>query len=154
MIDPIEIIETEEQTTATIHLNIRRDQIQAEMGPAIQEVFSELAKQNVQAAGPVFSYHARLDPMRFDFEVGVPVNDPVEPAGRMRPSTLPGAKVAKTIYRGPYEGLGPAWRAFDAAIRNAGHAPAQDFWERYSKGPSASADPAEWETELSRRVMD
>jgi effector-binding domain-containing protein len=108
MIDPPRVVQTTKQSTAVIRLTIPRDQIQALMGPAIGEVIAAVSAQGIGPAGPVYSHHFRMDPATFDFEVGVPVSAPVNPVGRVQPSELPAAKVVQTIYRGPYEGLGPA----------------------------------------------
>ena len=83
MIEPVQVVEAAARATAVIHLVVPRAEIQHVMGPAIGEVFSTLAAQGVTPAGPVFSYHPRIDPDVFDFEVGVPVAAPVTPAGRV-----------------------------------------------------------------------
>lgn len=62
-------------------------------------------------------------------------------------------RVARTIYRGPYEGLGSAWSEFDAWIAAHGHTPAADLWECYAAGPESSPDPASWRTELDRPLI-
>jgi effector-binding domain-containing protein len=91
-----------------------------------------------------------MRPDIFDFEIGVPVKTPVSAAGRVKARQLPAATVARTVYRGPYEGLGPAWGEFDAWITARGHTPAPDLWECYVAGPEANPDPATWRTELNR----
>jgi len=153
VIDPIHIVQTEAQATAAIHLVVPRAEIQQVMGPAIAEVMAAVAAQGLTPAGPVFSYHPRIDPEVFDFEVGVPVASPVAPVGRVVASTLPAARVARTIYHGPYEGLGAAWGEFDAAIRAQGHEPGPGVWECYVTGPDASPDPAAWRTELNHPIL-
>jgi effector-binding domain-containing protein len=120
------------------------------MGPAIGEVMGAIAAQGVAPAGPVFSHHFRMDPDVFDFEVGVPVTRPVADTGRVRVSELPAATVARTVYQGPYEGLGAAWGEFGTWIASEGHEPAADLWECYVAGPESSPDPATWRTELNR----
>jgi effector-binding domain-containing protein len=119
------------------------------MGPAIGEVFAALAAQGIRAAGPVFSHHHRMQPETFDFEVGVPVETEVTPNGRVKPGELPGATVARALYRGPYEGLGPAWGELQAWIAAEGHKPAANLWESYASGPETSPDPATWLTVLN-----
>src|SRR6478672_4666460 len=84
--------------TAVIHLRIPKDQIQHQMGPAIQELMETLAAQHTAPAGPLFSYHADAGPDHFDFEVGVPVTAPVTPAGRVQNSSFPQVPVLRTIY--------------------------------------------------------
>jgi effector-binding domain-containing protein len=91
-----------------------------------------------------------MDPETFDFEIGVPVNAPVSTSGRVQASQLPAATVARTLYHGPYEGLGPAWGEFDAWIAAEGHTPASNLWECYVVGPESNPDPTTWRTELSR----
>ena len=50
----------------------------------------------------------------FDFELGVEVSTPVKATGRVKPGELRAAKVARTVYRGPYEGLPAAWGEFSS----------------------------------------
>lgn len=91
-----------------------------------------------------------MDPDTFDFEIGVPVTAPISAAGRVKAGYLPAVTVARTVYHGPYEGLGPAWAEFDAWITAEGHTPGPDLWECYVAGPELSPDPATWCTELNR----
>ena len=151
MLDEPQIVETQAQPTAVIRLTIPRAEIQKVMGPAIGEVIAAAAAQGVGLAGPVFSHHFKMDPAMFYFEVGVPVSGPIKPTGRVVASQLPaGRAVARTIYRGPYDGLGAAWGEFCQWISAQGHKTADNLWERYLAGPESSPDPAKWETELNR----
>jgi effector-binding domain-containing protein len=150
MIDTPAITATELQPTAVIHLTIPRAEIQQAMGPAHKELFSTLAAQGVTPAGAWFSHHFRMDPATFDFEVGVPVSAPITPTGRVANSQLPAGRVARTVYRGGYEGLGAAWGEFERWIKDAGLKPAPELWEIYAAGPESGSDPAGWRTELNR----
>lgn len=150
MLDKPYIVETQAQPAAVIRLTIPREEIRDVMGPAIGEVMSTVAAQGIKATGPTFSHHFKMDPKTFDFEVGVPVESPVAPAGRVKPGELPAATVARTVYRGPYEGLGEAWGEFDSWIAANKHTPAPDLWESYVAGPESGSDPA---TELNRPLV-
>ena len=90
----------------------------------------------------------------FDFEISVPVAAPVAAAGRVKPGRLPATTVARTVYRGPYEGLGAAWAEFSAWITASGRTPAPQLWECYVAGPESSPDPSAWRTELNRPLLD
>jgi uncharacterized protein YndB with AHSA1/START domain/effector-binding domain-containing protein len=153
ILDEPRIVSTDAQPAAVIRLTIPRSDIQKVMGPAIGEVMAALGAQGVSPAGPVFAHHLSMDPGMFDFEVGVPVAGRVSPAGRVKPGELPAARVARTVYRGPYEGLGQAWGDFDKWIKGEGLKPAPDLWERYVKGPESGPDPATWRTELNRPLV-
>jgi effector-binding domain-containing protein len=150
MLDEPKIIQSEVKRTAVIHLTIPRDKIQEEMGPGHNELMSTLKEQGITPTGPWFSHHLRMDPAVFDFEIGVPVSAEVKPTGRVKSGTLPATKVARTTYRGGYEGLGSAWGEFDAWLKKNGHSTAPDLWEVYAAGPETGNDPSLYRTELNR----
>ena len=152
MLDEPKIVQTPEQKVAVIHLTIPRNKIQEEMGPGHNELMSTLKAQGITPAGPWFSHHLRMDPAVFDFEIGVPVTAEVKAAGRVKPGTLPAATVARTTYRGGYEGLGSAWGEFEAWLTKNGHATAPDLWEVYSAGPETGNDPSLYRAELNRPI--
>ena len=95
-----------------------------------------------------------MTPDMFDFELGIKVSSPVTATGRVKPGQLPAAKVARAIYRGPYEGLPAAWGEFNQWMEANGHAQAGDLWELYSVGPQSTPDPANWLTELNRPLTN
>ena len=150
MLDTPQITQSTAQATAIIRFTIPREQIQEVMGPGIGELMSVVAAQGITPAGPIYSHHFRMDPDIFDFEIGVPVASPVTAAGRVTPGELPAVKVARAVYRGPYEGLGDAWGEFSEWIAANGHTPAADLWECYAAGPESGPDSSKWRTELNR----
>ena len=152
MLEKPEIVQTAAQSTAALRLTIPRAEIQNVIGPGYREVMAAVAAQGIAPAGPIFSHHFRMDPDTFDFEIGVPVSTPVAAAGRVKPGRLPAATVARTVYRGRYEGLSAAWGEFMTWIAAQGHTPAPDLWEIYVAGPESSPDPADWRTELNRPI--
>jgi effector-binding domain-containing protein len=152
MLTTPEILDTDAQLAAVIHLNIAREDIHSLMAPAITEVLAALSAQGIMPAGPLFSNHLSLDAARFDFEVGFPVTQPVTPVGRVKAGELPAARVARTVYQGPYEGLGAAWGEFMVWLGESGHAQGPELWESYLSGPATEPDPAQWRTELNRAV--
>ena len=153
MLDTPQIVQTTAQPAAIIRLTIPRKEIRSVMGPGIAEVLAAVAAQGMAPAGPIFSHHLRMDLASFDFELGVPVPAPVSPTGRVTAGQLRAATVARTVYHGPYEGLGPAWGEFEAWIVAEGHTPAPDLWECYVAGPASNPDPATWRTELNRPLI-
>ena len=153
MIDTPTIAIAAAQITAVIRFTIPRAEIRHVMGPGIQEFTSTVRAQSIGPVGPWFSRHLRMRPETFDFEIGVPVSAPVTPTGRVITGQLPAARVARTVYRGGYEGLGDAWGQFDSWIAVQGLTPASNLWECYRLGPETSADPANWETELVRPLV-
>jgi effector-binding domain-containing protein len=150
MLDTPQIVQTTDQLTAVIRLTIPREDIRKVMGPGIAEVMAGVAAQGIVPTGPWFTHHLKMDPATFDFEVGVPVAVPVAASGRVKAGQLPATRVARTVYHGPYEGLGGAWGELYAWIAANGHTPGPDLWECYVVGPEATSDAANWRTELNR----
>ena len=153
-IDPPRIIHTDRKTTAAIRLTIPRQDMMKAFGPAVGELMAALAAQGVKPDSAVFAHHLTLSPEFFDFELGVEVAAPIAATGRVTASELPAARIARTVYSGPYEGLPAAWHAFDAWVKDNGHAPAGRLWEVYAIGPQSTSDPAGWRTELNRPLLD
>ena len=154
MIETPQIIQTQAQAAAVIRLTVARSEMMKVFGPAVGELMAALAAQGVEPVGAVFAHHRKMSPEIFDFELGVKVAAPVKATGRVKPGELPAAKVARTVYSGPYEGLPAAWSEFDRWMKANGHEQAADLWELYSVGPQSTSDPAGWCTELNRPLKN
>lgn len=152
MIDTPQIVQTAPQLTAFIHLTVPREKIREVMGPGLSEVRASLAAQSVTPAGPWFTHHLRVPKSTFDFEICIPTDRRIIPAGRVKPGQLPATTVAQTIYRGPYEGLAAAWGELESWIVANGYVSGSNLWERYVAGPESGSDPSLWQTELNRPV--
>lgn len=150
MIEEPQIVETTRLQTAIISLCVPRSEIQNVMGPGYEEIFKAIAEQGNEPVGRWFTHHLRIEPGIFDFEISVPVKNPIIPSGRVKPGEWPAMRVARTVYTGPYEGLGEAWGEFKDWVKANGHSPAKDLWERYLVGPEAESDPGKWRTELNQ----
>ncbi|MCF7786564.1 MAG: GyrI-like domain-containing protein [Prosthecobacter sp.] len=150
---PTSPIVTEAQIAAVIHITVPRDQIQQVMGPAIQEVIAAATAQGIGPKGPVFAHLFGMTPGIFNFEVGVPVSSAVQPVGRVKPGEIPGTTIVRTVYTGPYEGLGEAWGDFQDIIESQGHKLGPNLWERYLSGPESSDESATFRTELNQTII-
>ena len=150
MLDTPHITQTTTQLTAVIHLTIPREEIQNVMGPGIGELMATIAAQGIKPTGPWFDHHLKMAEDTWDFEISVPVSAPVVAAGRVKASQWPAMKVARTVYHGPYEGLGDAWGEFLDWITANGHTPTPDLYQCYVTGPESSPDPANLRTELTK----
>lgn len=144
------------QQTAATHVTVPRTEIQTVMGPTIREVYAALAAQHIAPTEPWFTYHLQAPSYLFDFEACVPVATPVAASGQVKtPFLRPTARVARTVYHGPYEGLGDAWSGLHGLDqRQLGPPPPhQRLWECYLVGPETNDNPADWRTELNRPLL-
>jgi effector-binding domain-containing protein len=123
------------------------------MGPGVQEAMAAARAQKVGPSGPWFAHHLNLTPEQFDLDICVPVSSPIRPIGRVKSTERPALRVVRTVYKGPYEGLGEAWAEFDQWIQAQGHKTAADLYECYLVGAESSPDPANWQTEFCRPLL-
>jgi effector-binding domain-containing protein len=149
MIEAPQFADFPETALAVIPLTIPRARIREVMGPGIGELMGAVAAQCIGPAGPWFTHHHRIDPDVFEFEICVPVSGPVRPDGRVRAGRLRKTRVARTVYRGGYEGLGAAWGEFKAWSAAQGLDEAGDLWEVYAVGPESGLPPDQWQTQLN-----
>ncbi len=149
MIDTPQIVQSPRQRTAAIHVTIPRSEIQQAFPPAVTELLSVLREQGIGPTGPLLSYHLRMPSDSFDFEIALPVESEVKSSGRVAASEVPAYKVARSIYRGPMEGLGSAWGELRNWVEANGHAGKPLMWESYLIGPDREPDPSKWQTQLN-----
>ena len=149
MIDTPVQTSTEAQQTAAIHLLIPVTAMRDEFPKSIAELLETLRQQGIAATGPVFAHHFRRPTDSFDFNVCIPVERPVEPAGRVESITLPSLPVIQTTCHGDYAGLPHAWGEFIASIQSQAKNLRGDFIEAYVVGPQDGLPAAEWRTDLS-----
>ena len=150
MIDEPKIVQTAAQAMAFIHVTCPRDKIQEVMGPGYMELFGTVKAQGLTPTGPWFTHHLKMDPDIFDFEICLPVDAPVKPAGRIQAGVWPATRVVRTVYHGGYEGLPDAWGEFEAWTKKHGHKIGEELWEVYLTGPEFDSDSSKWKTELNR----
>lgn len=149
MLETPQLTAVESRNAAVLPVRCTRDEIGELVGPGIQELMGAVFAQGLSPSGPLFAHYTSVDPDAFEFEIGVPISGSVEPAGRVRAGTQPGARqVVRAVYRGPYEKLHEAWGELHGWIRTKGHEPGGTCWECYVTGPESGSDPAEWETVL------
>lgn len=154
MLDTPQVVQSPAQQIATIHLTVPREQVPHVMGPGLRELMTTIVSQGAVIAGAWLVHHLRHPGPTFDFEIAIPVQSPVTPAGRVRPGELRATRVVRAVYEGPYEGLGIAWGAFNAWIGEQGFAAAEDIWEVYLDGPETGRPPSTYRTQLNQPLAD
>lgn len=157
----VELLEV--QAVDTVVLKVT-DYPMAEMSAVFDSVFGPLfgllETRGLKPIGPAFSLHHRMPTNTATFEVGIPVDKPLDAAVTtddgtvLEPSSLPGGSIARVSYMGAYDGLGDAWGAFMYGISTTGKEPELPFWEMYVTEPSPEMDPATLRTDLISKVTN
>ena len=154
MIETPRVVDAPAQLVAAVHIETTRSEIQRVMGPGISEVMAAVHHQGIGPVGPWFAHHLKMMPESFILDICVPVSAAVTPVGRVTAWERPALKVARTVYQGPYEGLGDAWREFTAWLEANRFKTDDDLYEAYLVGPESSANPADWRTEFSKPITE
>ncbi|WP_437185367.1 GyrI-like domain-containing protein [Planctomicrobium sp. SH668] len=153
LIDPPQLTNVAESHAASIYVKTPREQITQVMGPGIHELMDVLNEQQISPTGPWYCYHLTCPAENFEFEISLPVTQEIRPSRRVENRFRPAQFVAKTTYRGPYEGLPDAWGEFQKWIHSEKLQPAGHFWEVYSQGPETGLPPEQWVTELVQPLI-
>lgn len=133
----VDVIEMEQQPTAVIRGTMPVEAITGFLGGVFTEVVQTLTAQGLSPAGPPFGCYV-MTAGGVDVEAGFPCSDPVAPAGRVVPSTLPGGRTAIVLHRGPYDEVPAAYAAVEAWLaQNSWQATAAP-WEAYLDGPEVA----------------
>jgi effector-binding domain-containing protein len=146
----VRLREAQPQQAATIRGRATWAELGTFIGDAMKEIFEVAGEQGVRFAGPAFAiYHwAEAEEAEVDLEVGMPVAEPVEPAGRVAAAVIPGGLVATTLHAGRYEDVGPAYRALGEWIQEHGHEMTGPCREVYIVDPGQVQDPGALRTEI------
>lgn len=154
MLETPQVVQTNAQPLALIPITASWEDMPKVMGPGIAELLAEITSQGIKPVGEIFTHHLRRPTDTFEFEICVAVERPINPFGRVQPGEYPAAKMARTVYQGPYEGLADAWPEFLDWIEKNSITTSEELWEAYIVGPHSNPDPVAWRTELSRRIAD
>lgn len=139
---PIEVRTVAARPTAVLAATTTWQEFPSLWKPLLDEVHA-----NVHWAGQgpkgrnVMLYHDDVPHV----EVGVELDQPVRVEGRIVRSALPAGRVATTVHRGPYGGLGAAHEAVLHWCAGQGLAVAGPRWEVYGHWHE---DPARLETDV------
>ncbi len=148
MIEPPQIVYTEDLPYAFIQLTVPRPEMHAVLPRTLTELFAAVKAQGLPIV-PWFAHHLTLSEGDFDFEACIPVPESFTPEGRIQRGLWPAGKVARTVYHGDYPGLPAAWHEFNTWIRSQGHPYAPHIYEHYLVNQGTTKNPAEYRTELS-----
>jgi effector-binding domain-containing protein len=125
----VEIVDAPERLTAVVPLETTWPELPAAAGAAFDDVWALLrATDGLRFDGHNVILYKDGVP---NVEVGVIVTRTFPPEGRVVPSTLPAAKVARTVHRGSYAGLADAHQAVHDWCREHGHEIVGPRWEIY-----------------------
>lgn len=142
----IRTVETTEQPTAVLRATVAMDELPAFFARAFTATAAALGQQGQVPAGPPFGLYRGMPTAVVDVEAGFPVTAPVEPAGEVLPSTLPGGRAVEAVHVGPYDTMGETYGQVEQWMVGQRLVPGPVVWESYLSDPEREPDPATWRT--------
>lgn len=130
----VDVTEATARPAAVVRGHAAPADLPAFLGAAFDAVLRVLADQHRQPAGPPF---ARYRPTGdgFDVEAGFPADGPVQTAGHVVATGLPGGSTATALHRGGYDSLGETYDALRRWLDEHGYQADAEGWESYLDGP-------------------
>lgn len=138
------------QPAASVRLEIDASKVSDTLAAVFGEVVGTVTEQGVEMTGPPFSRYHRIDTekQRIDLEAGIPVKSAIQPSGRVKPSELPGGRVATTWHVGSYHQLQQSYDRLGKWLEDQKLTARGGFWEVYWTDPGLEPDPSTWRTQL------
>jgi effector-binding domain-containing protein len=131
----IDLVDLQEQHTATVRGHVPMDGIAAFLGEAFGEVARVTDGQGLRVSGAPFGRYRPTGDGAMDVEAGFPVRGAVTPEARVEPATLPGGLMARTLHVGDYANVGAAYEAVQTWLIENGYVGGGEPWESYLDGP-------------------
>jgi effector-binding domain-containing protein len=140
----------ERQHVATVRLEVDATQVSAALAGVLGEVVAAVTEQGAEMTGPPFSRYHEIDTAknRIDLEAGIPVKAPIRPSGRVKPSELPGGRVAATWHIGSFTHLQQSYDRLEKWLAEQELRARGGFWEVYWTDPGLEPDPSSWRTQI------
>lgn len=141
----IELIDAEPQPALAIESVCAQGEIARVLGVSFGRIVTHIIAGGGAPEGMPFLRYLEMSETSLRIQAGIPSSG--EGRDEIQSLTLPGGKLATSLYLGPYDGVGAAWDDMGkwAQARGLG---IQGGWDVYENDPDTVADPSELRTRL------
>jgi effector-binding domain-containing protein len=150
MLSEIQVKELPAQLIFGWRGHVRMSEIAGKMGEVYGKIFPYLMAQHIDFAGPPLAIYYDMpqgdEPREMD--VGVPVTREAPPMDDLSTHPLEGGSVVTTVYKGPYDEIGPTYDEVMDWVQSHGYETNGAPREAYLNGPDEVNDPSEYLTEV------
>jgi len=147
MICPCELVERPAQPVLSVRTRTPVERLPEVFQRVYGSIIQYLGEVRAQPAGPAFAAYRNMDMQDLDVEVGFPVQATLPGRGEIKPGEIPGGQQATCVYTGPYHGVGEAYEALSAWLKEKGLQASGVAYEIYLNDPG-STPPEELRTEV------
>lgn len=134
-----ELIEKSPQPTLSIRTTTSLKDLPQELGKAYQAIGQYLSQLGEQPAGAAYAAYFNWDTDDLDIEIGFPISKSLPGKDEIQATELPGGKLARCLYTGPYNKIEPAYKALTAWVEDNGYQSTGTAYEFYLNDPGEVA---------------
>ena len=130
-----ELVEQSPQPILSIRTTTTIKELPQELGKAYGAIGQYLGQLGEQPAGAPYAAYFNWDSKDFDVEIGFPVSGTFSEKDDIKSSEIPGGKLARCLYTGPYNKIEPAYNALTAWVKENGYEATGVAYEFYLNDP-------------------
>lgn len=138
MLPNVELLEQPAQPALTIRTWATLQELPGVIGQTLGSLKQYLAEHGRQPCGPPFVAYHNMDMQNLDLEIGIPVEERFEGQGAIRPSCIPGGRLAACTFTGPSQDLARAYAALARLVERRGLRATGVAYELYLNDPQTT----------------
>lgn len=145
----VQFRELSKRHVASVRVKVKPEHIGQTLAQILPEVMGYLTELGITPPAPPFTRYYSMSADEVDMEAGFPVPEPIVGRGRIKPSTLPGGKVAEAWHYGHYNDISKTYKAVEAWLKKQPDLKLGGAqWEVYWTDPGREPDVSKWRTQL------
>jgi effector-binding domain-containing protein len=147
MADDVVVKQLPAQLALTVRKRVTMGEVAQGMGEAFGMLMRHAGATGAEFVGPPFSMYPEMPAEEFTFFVCMPVAPGAVAGEGVGLEELPAVEAATMLYKGPYDGMEPAWGQLMEWVGRSGRQPGGPMREIYLSDPDTVA-PQDLLTEL------
>ena len=140
------------QTLLAIQRSFAPADIAGVLAEILPKVYQFAVANEIDIAGAPVCRYKEWTKERATVEAGLPVTGTARPEGEIILSSIPAGRYASVIHKGSYDTVDQAHRKIEKWLQRRSLSADSDAFEVYLTDSDEQPDPAEWQTQVMRRL--
>ena len=141
------------QTLLVIRRSFPPADIGKVLGEILPKVYEFAVSNGLAIAGAPVCCYKEWTKERATVEAGLPIAGSANPEGECILSSIPAGAYASVIHEGSYDTIDQAHQTIESWLQREGVRADIDVFEVYLTDPDEHPDPADWQTQVMRRLL-
>lgn len=141
-------------TVLAIERRVRHTEVAPALADVLPRVFAYAMEMGFSIAGPPLCRYSGWTSGGVTICAGVPVSQGVDASGSVTAMTIPAGTYVVSVHTGDYESIDQTHAAIEEWAATRKRSIEATSYEVYLTDPDEVPDPANWQTEVLRRVID